>query len=318
MSRRTTPREHTPGLPVVMIVGPTAVGKTGLSLALGERYDIEIVNADSRYLYRGMDIGTAKPPPQDLARVPHHLVDVLDPDETYSLGRFLRDAYAAIEDIAVRGRLPVVVGGTPQYLKALLEGWAVPEVPPDDALRAEFDRLDSDELYRRVQRIDPESAERIGPANRRRLIRALEVFEKTGKPISALQGKAPPPYRWLLIGLRRERDELHRRVRERAEAMLDEGLLDEARQLLQFSDELPAMSAISYPEARALVRGEIDRETALERIAHANTRYIRHQETWFRKFPCVVWFDASASDLVEQVGEKLEEFLGKDDGKSTA
>lgn len=302
-------RELTPGLPVIVILGPTSVGKTALSLELAERFDIEIVNADSRYLYRGMDIGTAKPTAEELARVPHHLVDILDPDEPYSLALFLDDAYAAIEDIGRRGKLPVVVGGTPQYLAALIEGWRVPRVPPDAELRERLGQLPVEELYRRVAEVDPESAARIGPSNARRLIRALEVYEKSGMPLSAQQGKQPPPYRFLLVGLRRERDELYRRIDERATWMLSHGLLDEARELLRYAPDLPAMSAISYPEARAVVLGELSPEEALERICYANHRYARHQLTWFRRFPNVRWFDASDERLVENVAAAIHSLL---------
>ncbi|CAN5787754.1 tRNA (adenosine(37)-N6)-dimethylallyltransferase MiaA [soil metagenome] len=303
------PRGLTPGLPVVVIVGLTATGKTGLSLALAERFDIEIVNADSRYLYRGMDIGTAKPTPEERARVLHHLIDLLEPDEPYSLAMFLDDAYAASEEIGRRGRLPVVVGGTPQYLRALIEGWQTPRVPPDDELRARLEQLPVEELFRRVREVDPESAGRIGSTNARRLIRALEVWEKTGEPLSAQQGKYPPPYRMLVIGLRRDRDELYRRIDERARWMFANGLLDEARSLLDYDASLPSMSAIGYPEARAVVQGELTVEEAIERTSFATHRYARHQQTWYRRFADVHWFDAGDEGHVDAVVAEVDELL---------
>ncbi len=303
------PRGLTPGLPVVVILGLTATGKTGLSLALAERFDLEIVNADSRYLYRGMDIGTAKPSPEELATVPHHLVNTLEPDESYSLALFLDDAFAAIEDIGHRGKLPVVVGGTPQYLRALIEGWQTPRVPPDDELRARLEREPVEELYRRVQAVDPESAERIGPTNARRLIRALEVWEKSGEPLSAQQGKYPPPYRMLVIGLQLNRDTLYARIDERARQMFGEGLLDEARALLRYDATLPSLSAIGYPEARAVVRGEMTVEEAIEQTSYATHRFARHQQTWYRRFEGVQWFDAGDEGLVEQVAGAVAALL---------
>jgi tRNA dimethylallyltransferase len=304
-------RGLSPGLPVVVILGPTAVGKTALSFALAERFDIEIVNADSRYLYRGMDIGTAKPTPEELARVPHHLVDIFDPDEPYSLARFLDDGYGAIEDVGQRGKLPVVVGGTPQYLRALIEGWQVPRVPPDAEFRARLEREPVEALFERVRRVDPVSAERIGPANARRLIRALEVWEKSGRRLSEQQGKQPPPYRFLLAGLRREREELYRRIDERARWMFANGLLDEARALLRYAPGLPAMSAIGYPEARAVVLVELDLEEAIERTCHANHRYARHQLTWYRRFDGVRWFDAGDANLIEGVSDAVGELIAE-------
>jgi tRNA dimethylallyltransferase len=299
------PRNLTPGLPLVVILGLTATGKTGLSLALAERFDLESVNADSRYLYRGMDIGTAKPTAEELAAVPHHLVDTLEPDEPYALAMFLDDAYAAIEAIGRRGRLPVVVGGTPQYLRALIEGWQTPRVPPDEELRAKLEREPVEELFTRVQAVDPASAERIGPTNARRLIRALEVWEKSGVSLSAQQGKYPPPYRMLLIGLQLERDLLYARIDARVRWMFANGLLDEARALLRYDASLPALSAIGYPEARAVVQGELTVEEAIERTCYATHRYARHQQTWYRRFEGVRWFDAGDEGLVERVSDAV-------------
>ena len=303
------PRGLTPGLPVVVILGLTATGKTGLSLALAERFAIEIVNADSRYFYRGMDIGTAKPTAEELGAVPHHLVNILDPDEPYSLALFLDDAYAAIEAIGRRGRLPVVVGGTPQYLRALIEGWQMPRVPPDEELRASLERVPVEELFSRVEAVDPVSAESIGPTNARRLIRALEVWEHTSVPLSDQQGKHPPPYRWLLVGLQLDRELLYERIDERARWMFAHGLLDEARALLDYDATLPALSAIGYPEARAVVLGELTVEEAIERTQHATHRFARHQQTWYRRFEGVRWFDAGDEELAIRVAHEIDKLL---------
>ncbi|MEZ4522012.1 MAG: tRNA (adenosine(37)-N6)-dimethylallyltransferase MiaA [Thermomicrobiales bacterium] len=307
------PRGLTPGLPVVVILGLTATGKTGLSLALAERFDIEIVNADSRYLYRGMDVGTAKPSAEELAAVPHHLVDTLEPDAPYSLALFLDDAFKAIEAIGGRGRLPVVVGGTPQYLRGLIEGWQAPRVPPDEDLRARLEQQPVEDLYRRVQAVDPESAERVGPTNARRLIRALEVWEKSGVPLSEQQGKHPPPYRMLIIGLQLDRDVLYARIDERARRMFANGLLDEARALLRYDASLPSMSAIGYREARAVVQGEMSVEEAIAQTSYATHRFARHQQTWYRRFEGVQWFDAEDEGLVERVSDVVDSLVGDAD-----
>ena len=312
------PRDLTPDLPVVVILGLTATGKTGLALALGGRFDLEIVNADSRYLYRGMDIGTAKPTAEELAAIPHHLVDTLEPDEPYALALFLDDAFAAIEDIGSRGKLPVVVGGTPQYLRALIEGWQTPRVPPDEELRARLEQDPVEDLYQRVREVDPESAERIGPTNARRLIRALEVWEKSGEPLSAQQGKYPPPYRTLVIGLQLDRDVLYARIDARARWMFANGLLDEARALLRYDASLPSMSAIGYPEARAVVQGELTVEEAIEQTSYATHRYARHQQTWYRRFEGVRWFDAGEEGFAEAVVAGVSELLPSSNYKGPA
>lgn len=304
-------RALTPGLPVIVILGATATGKSALALTIAERIGGEIISSDSRYLYRGMDIGTAKPDADELQRVPHHLVDIVEPDEDYSLARFLDDAFAAIEDVSRRGKVPVVAGGTPLYLRALLQGWRVPRVPPNNELRAALEQLDTADLYERVAAVDPASAERIGESNRRRLIRALEVYEGAGRPMSELEGKDPPPYRFLLIGLFQERERLYERIDERVRWMFANGILDEARMLVErgVPKSSAAMSAIGYPEARAVVLGEMDVEEAIDQTCFATHRYVRHQATWFRRFENVNWLDSSQDRLEDEALQLVEEFL---------
>lgn len=288
-------RQLTPGLPVVVILGATATGKSRLALEIARRFSGEIVSADSRYLYRGMDIGTAKPDKDELAAVPHHLVDVIEPHEDYSLAMWLADAYAAVEAIAGRLHLPVVAGGTPLYLRAFLEGWTVPEVPPNPELRARLESLDAETIYQLVEDVDPVSAERIGKTNLRRLVRAREVFEVAGRPLSELEGRNPPPYRLLVLGLHQERTALYARIDHRARWMFANGLLDEARRLVEIGlpDNAPAMSAIGYREAVAVVRDGMSLEQAIEATCISTHRYVRHQETWFRRFGEIVWLDSS-------------------------
>ena len=204
--------------PLLVIVGPTAVGKTALSLHLAQSFDGEVVSADSRLFYRGMDVGTAKPTPEERASVPHHLIDVAAPDQTVGLAEFQEQAYAAIDDVHARGRLPLLVGGTGQYVRAVLQGWRIPRVPPDPELRAKLETQAEHEgaaqLHARLAELDPDAAARIDSRNVRRVIRALEVCLITGRPISQQQRKQPPPYRMLQIGLTMERslDNLYRRI----------------------------------------------------------------------------------------------------------
>lgn len=304
-------RGLTSGLRVVVILGATATGKSGLALKAAERFGGEVVSTDSRYLYRSMDVGTAKPSSSELASVPHHLINVVEPDEDYSLATFLDDAFQAIETASAREHLPVVAGGTPLYLRALLEGWRVPRVAPNEALRAELDGVAANELYGRLQAVDPPSAERIGSTNKRRLIRALEVYQVSGRPMSELEGKQPPPYSFLILGLRMDRDALYRRIDERVRSMFANGLIDEARRLIEreIPPEAPAMSAIGYREARLAVLGEIDLETAIERTCFATHRYVRHQETWFRRFENVHWLDSANPVFVDEALARVEAFL---------
>jgi tRNA dimethylallyltransferase len=287
-------RDLTSELPVVVILGATATGKTGLSIRVAQEFDGEVVNADSRYLYRGMDIGTAKPTEAERDGVTHHLIDIVDPWDGYSLSRFLRDAYAAVEDVGQRGGLPVVTGGTPQYLRAFVEGWSVPEVAPDAKLRAELEAMPTDKVFARLQSVDPVSAERIGPHNKRRMIRAVEIQQVTGRPMSDVAGHEKPPYRFLLLGLRQNREQLRARIDLRVVEMFSSGWLDEVRRLheLGVTAATPAMSAHGYREALEVVQGQADLDDAIRRTQLMVHRYVRHQETWFRKFSDINWFDS--------------------------
>lgn len=305
-------RRLTPGLPIVVILGATATGKSQLALDIAQRFGGEIVSADSRYLYRGMDFGTAKPDAAELASVPHHLVDIVDPEEDYSLAMWLGDAYAAVESIAGRARLPLVAGGTPLYLRAFLEGWTIPQVPPAPELRARLEQLDADEIYRLVEEVDPVSATRIGRTNLRRLVRAREVYEVAGRPLSELEGRNPPPYRLLVLGLRQDRETLYPRIDERVSWMFANGLLDEARWLVGrgVPEHVPAMSAIGYREAIAVVRDGWSLDEAIETTCISTHRYVRHQETWFRRFEGITWLDSSDPSHSVEAIDLVGAFLG--------
>jgi len=284
--------------PLVVIVGPTAVGKTAVSLCLAEALDGEIVSADSRQVYRGMDIGTAKATPEERGRVPHHLIDVVDPDETLSLAQFQRLAYAAIDDILARGRLPLLVGGSGQYVRAVVEGWGVPEVAPQGRLRAALEALSSDELACWLTALDPVAAGRIDPRNRRRVIRALEVTLVTGRPISIQQRKSPPPYHISQIGLSLARPLLYQRIDARVERMMAMGLLEETRCLAEvYGWDVPAMSGLGYAQLGAHLRGEMTLEESVAAIKRETRRFVRQQANWFKPDePSIRWFDATAAD----------------------
>lgn len=277
------------------LLGPTAVGKTAAALALAPRFNAEIVSADSRQIYRGMTVGTAKATPAERAVVPHHLLDIRDPDEPFSLADYLALATAAIAAIHARGRLPLLVGGTVQYIYALLEGWQTPPVPPQPALRARLAALGAAALHARLQQIDPVAAAKIGPHNLRRLVRALEVYEVTGRPISALQVRQPPPYRTLRLGLTLPRAALYARVDARVDAQLRGGLVEEVRALLAagYPPDLPAFKSMGYLEIIHYLQGECSLDEARRQIMVNTHRYVRHQEAWLRRDPSIIWVDAT-------------------------
>lgn len=293
-------------IPLLAIVGPTAVGKTALSLHLARLCDGEIVSADSRQVYRGMDIGAAKPTPAERAAVPHHLIDVVDPDEDFSLALYQDMATAAITDIAARGKSPLLVGGTGQYLAAVLQGWQLPRVAPRPDIRAALERqaadLGAEALYARLKAVDPVAAARILPGNVRRIIRALEVYEVTGKPISEQRSMQPPPYRITTIWLTLPAPVLYDRIDARVDTMMAAGLLDEVRSLLErgYHWDLPAMSGLGYREFRPYFEGRATLEEAVARLKYDTHAFARRQPAWFRRLPNVVTLPADAPDLLQR------------------
>jgi len=285
---------------LIVILGPTAIGKTSLSLHLAEAFDGEVVSADSRQFYRYMDIGTAKPTSEELARAPHHLIDIADPDETVGLAEFKDMATEAIDDIQERGRLPLLVGGTGQYIRAIVEGWRIPRVPPDEDLRAKLEAQAKREgpqvLHDRLARLDPVAAERIHPNNVRRVVRALEVCLLSGEPISEQQGKEPPSYPILQIGLTMDRDELYEQADRRVERMVDAGLVEEVRGLIEagYDWDLPAMSGLGYIQFKPYFEGQTTLDEVVEEIKTETHRFIRHQYNWFDLDDSdIVWFDVT-------------------------
>lgn len=289
--------------PLIVILGPTAIGKTSLSLELGKQWNGEIISADSRQFYRMMDIGTAKATPEEQAQLPHHLIDIANPDETVGLGAFLRLTRAAIDNIAGRGKTPFLVGGTGQYMRALIQGWQVPEVAPDMELRAKLEQQGQENpevLWEQLTALDPEVIEFIHPHNIRRVIRALEVCIKSGKPFSEQRRRIPPPYHILQIGLTCERERLYARADKRVEAMLKAGLFAEVESLIKagYNWELPAMSGLGYIQFKPYFEGEASLEEVAERIKLDTHDFIRRQYAWFSlKDPKIHWLD-TAQDYV--------------------
>ncbi|MBA2276538.1 MAG: tRNA (adenosine(37)-N6)-dimethylallyltransferase MiaA [Chloroflexia bacterium] len=302
--------------PLIAIVGPTAIGKTAAAVELALRLDGEVVNADSRYLYRGLDIGTAKPDAAERRGVPHHLIDILDPAEPMSLATWQDLASTAIADIHARGRLPLLVGGTPQYVAAAVEGWRIPRVPPNPPLRLELEREAAangvETLRRRLQAVDPVAAAKIGP-NTRRIIRALEVHAATGLPISTLQGKGPPPYAALEIWLTMPRDALYARIDARVDEQLARGLLDEVRSLLAVGvpPDALSMSSLGYRQSLPAIAGTATVGEVAARIKTDTHRYVRQQETWLRRNPRLVRIDVTAPGWRDEIEGRIRAFVGE-------
>ncbi len=306
--------------PLVCLVGPTAVGKTEVALHLAERLEGEIVSADSRLLYRGMDIGTAKPTVEERQRVPHHLVDVADPDETWSMAQVRAAVLQCAEEITARARLPFLVGGTGQYVRAILEGWDPPPRAYDAAVRERLEALariaGAAALHARLCEVDPASAVRIDARNVRRVVRALEIFEITGQPASTQRRRLPLPYRILTLGLTAPRPVLYARIDARIDAMLVQGWVDEVRGLLArgFDPGLPAFSAIGYPQIIEVVQGKRSLDEAVTDIRRRTRVLVRRQANWFKADdPSIRWYENSA-DAVDAMELEIRRWCEADSG----
>ena len=300
---------------LIAIIGPTGIGKTKLAIQLALLYNGEIVNADSRQIYRFMDIGTAKPTGEELALIPHHLVDIIEPDNEFSLAEYQRFADDAIQDIQRRGKIPFLVGGSGLYVWSVLEGWVIPKVAPDVIFRQGLEKRaelgQGGDLYRELEEIDPAAAKKIDPHNIRRVIRALEVNKVSDSTFSRLQKKQTPPFRTLIIGLTAERKELYRRADERVDNMLKQGFVDEVDTLLKkgYNLGLPAMSSIGYREIGQYLNGGLTLEEAVYKIKTGTHRFIRHQYAWFRlKDERIKWFDAEKANKSE-IESTVDDFI---------
>ncbi len=309
---------HLAGKPLLIILGPTAVGKTGLAIEAAKQIGGEIISADSRQIYRKMDIGTAKPTPAQQAMVPHHLIDVVEPNENLSLADYQKLARSAIDEVHSKGFVPMLVGGTGQYITALVEGWSIPQVPPNDVLRSELEAFAQQEgaaaLHLRLETLDPTAAANIDYRNVRRVVRALEVCIVTGEPISELQRKQAPDYDMKHIGLTMERETLYEQADRRVDLMMQEGFLNEVEGLLAagYSRKLPSMSGLGYAELTAHVLDNLTLEEAIIRTKHSTHDFIRRQYTWFRGHdPGILWHNITNNNveiIFDIVVDWLKEF----------
>ncbi len=304
---------------LVAIVGPTGVGKSRLALRIAQVFGGEVVNGDSRQVYRHMNIGTAKPSAEELSLSPHHLIGIVEPGEPFGLAQYLELACRAIEEISGRNKLPVLTGGTGQYIWAVLEGWNLPGVPPDPGLREYLEKQAAagkvQQLYREVMDANPQAAAGIDPQNVRRLVRAVEIVRKSEGKILTTKKKTPP-FRRLIIGLTTGRAELYRQVDARVEEMIKRGLIGEVEKLLEMGYDftLPAMSGIGYREIGAYLRGEITFSEASRQIKNRTHRFIRQQYNWFKPGDNRInWFDVNETPE-SAIFELVREFLDIETG----
>ena len=300
---------------LLAIVGPTGVGKSRLAIRLAQAFDGEIVSADSRQVYRHMDIGTAKPTGQELSLVPHHLINIINPDEDFSLAQYQRLAQRAIEDIQQRNKLVLLVGGSGLYVWSVLDGWGIPQVPPDSEFRYSLERkaaeVGRDEIYHELVKVDPVAAQRIDRRNVRRVVRALEVHRSTETSYSQLQHKEAPPFSTLIIGLTTDRTELYRRIDLRVDDMISQGLIEEVKMLVNtgYNLNLRAMSGIGYKQIGMSLKGELTLAAAIQQIKFETHRLVRHQYAWFQlKDDRIKWFDIQ-SRVESEITELLAGFI---------
>ena len=301
---------------LVAIVGPTGVGKSRLAIHLAQTLNGEIVSADSRQVYRYMDIGTAKPSPEELSLIPHHLINIVNPDEDFNLAQYQQLAYRAIKDIQQRNKLALLVGGSGQYVWSVLEGWGIPQVPPNlefrHSLEEKVAKFGKDKLYQELMKVDPIAAQRIDRRNVRRVIRALEVHRGTKTPLSQLQYKKAPLFNALIIGLTTDREELYRRIDLRVDEMIGQGLVGEVKMLVKMGDDLnlPAMSGIGYKQIGMFLKGELTLVAAIEQIKFETHRVARHQYTWFQlKDDRIKWFDIQKANRYSEITTSVAKFI---------
>lgn len=292
-------------LPLLVLVGPTAVGKTKMSLSIAHKFNCEIISGDSMQVYRYMDIGTAKLPEHQREGIPHHMIDIVNPDEPFSAADFQQKAHERIAAIHRRGRLPFIVGGTGLYVEALCYGFEFsPSAGGDEAFRDEMKqyaaRYGAQALHDRLREVDPQSAERLHPNDQRRIIRALEIFRATGRPMSEwLAGQAKvSPYQLCLIGLTMERELLYRRIEQRVDEMIREGLVEEVQRLLDlgYSADLTSMQGLGYKEIVGYLRGEYSLEEAVQLLKRNTRRFAKRQLSWFRHMKEIQWVDVTETE----------------------
>ncbi len=300
--------------PIIVITGPTAVGKSAVALELAPRFGAEIVSADSRQIYRHLDIGTAKPTIAERGRVPHHLLDLVEPDEPYSAANFRDDADRVLRDLAQRNRVAFLVGGSPHYVQIVVDRLEIPPVPPQPALRAELEEFarhhGAETLHQRLREVDPAGAGEIQATNVRRVIRALEVYQVTGRPFSEIGRRKGTPLPALRLAITDDRARLYERIDRRLDLQIEAGLIEETRRVLEmgFSPELPPLRGLVYREAVALLQGTMVEADAIRRMKETTHAFVRRQYTWLRREPDLQWLEAGP-DLYDQTAVLIERYL---------
>lgn len=312
-----TPQNNTK--PLVVIVGPTASGKTALSLSLARIFDAEIVSADSMQVYKGMDIQTAKPTRQELSEIPHHLISVLEPWESFSVAQYQALATSAIDDILARGRLPILVGGTGLYVSAVVDNtrFGEMEIPPDIRVRLskEAHELGGEVMLERLRQCDPVLAQKLHPNNLGRIIRALEVYEATGIPLSEFQANSrltPSPYHTLMLGVTfKDREKLYKRIDDRVDEMMRMGLLTEVEELLEAPLSHTAQQAIGCKELHGYFDGTLSLTEAVDNLKRQTRRYAKRQLTWFRRDERIQWLYHEDGDVLSRAQDLVSLHLGR-------
>ncbi|HEY9810639.1 MAG TPA: tRNA (adenosine(37)-N6)-dimethylallyltransferase MiaA [Halomicronema sp.] len=297
---------------LIVICGSTATGKTETSIALAKQLNSVILSADSRCVYKEFNIGTAKPNATDQQSIPHHLIDICDPTETLTVADYQHQAQQLISQYHQKGIIPLLVGGTGLYIKAIVRGLKIPRVGPHPALRTQLQSLGQHQLYAILQQIDSVAAQKIHPNDPVRTLRALEVFYVTGRPISEQQGENPPPYQILQIGLDCQPELLQKRIEDRTEKMLDAGWVDEVNYLgNKYGWDLPLLATLGYQEIKQYLMGELSFEAAKDLIILHTRQFAKRQRTWFRAISQIQWLDAGEHNLSEKIYLLVEDFLNQ-------
>jgi len=301
---------------LIVLVGPTAVGKTALSIRLAHRFQGEIISGDSMQIYKGMDIGTAKVTKEEMAGIPHHLIDIKEPDESFSVAEFQKLVRKKITEITERGRIPILVGGTGLYIQSVIYDYQFTDVPGDSSLRAELEQtaIEKGELYlhQQLKEVDPKSAESIHPHNVRRVIRALEIYYTTGKPMSEHQSEqlSQELYHTAIVGLTMERSKLYERINQRVDLMISQGLIEEVKELRKRGiRNCQSVQAIGYKEIYDYLDGKVTLDEAIEQLKKNSRRYAKRQFTWFRNKMNVQWFDVTNEHEREKKFQEISQFI---------
>lgn len=297
--------------PLIVICGATATGKSGLALDIAQRLNSVIISADSRQVYREFDIGTAKPTPAEQQRVSHYLIDICNPTETLTVADYQQQAQELIAQFQEEGCIPLLVGGTGLYIKSVVRGMKIPRVAPQKELRSQLESLGQSQLYALLQQVDAAAAQKIHPNDPVRTLRALEVYYVTGIPISQQQGENPPTYPILQLGLECDASHIQKRIEQRTEKMLKDGLVTEVEMLCKnYGIDLPLLDTLGYREIKQYLAGEISLSEAKDLTVLHTRQFAKRQRTWFKAYPEIEWFDADKTDLLETVWKRVQKFTG--------